>query len=342
MRPRRPNAQKLSPEIWARICTCLDKTPRKVFMLLCSIKGLDAWLTDEWWEVYWRLHQAYNSSRCVYQHWYLRTDALGMLRPPMYKPILRLVYGLFCGCCGRRYNHTINHQMKMRICTECRQEQYVSNAVLYFEYGISFADVVERWGDFVRFIPVHNYKPSEIATMSRNPIDVLPACTREMVFFWLPDIKSLYDMPALRRQQRERVAKLNVIKAAVRRQFACKFRPRHKVEILHANELKRIRKPLLPPKWFVGGMQKLGWRCSHNIESASSLQVNARGTFKLRLRMHRPVPILGKLEFVLKTAVSKFKLNAETLEANRGRWESPRDRVAPYIPRILSITDGPA
>jgi hypothetical protein len=55
--------------------------------------------------------------------------------------------------------------------------------------------------------------------------------------------------------------------------------------------------------------------------------------------MHRPVPILGKTEFVLKTAISKLKLDLESLEANRSRWELPSDHVFPFVPRILSVTD---
>ena len=341
MRSRRPNAHLLSPEVWGRICIYLHKTPRKVFMLLCAVKDLDYWLNDDWWEAYWNLHQQYNISRSVYQHWYLRTDVLGMLRPPMYKPILRLVYGLFCNCCGRRYNHQIIHQMKMRICAECRQEQYISNAVLYFEYGISFSDLIDRWQLFLRYLPVHDYRPSEIATLSRNAIDVMPSCTREVVFFWLPDLKSLFDMPALRVQQTERVAKINLLKAVFKRAYASKLLPRHKVEALHANELKRIKKPLLPATWFVGGLQKLGWRCTRNTENASIPVVNTWRRLKVTLRMHRPVPILGKMEFVLKTAISKFKLDLESLEANRSRWESPSDHVFPFVPRILSVADAP-
>ena len=338
MRVRRPNAHKLSPEVWSRVCLSLDATPRRVFMLICAVKGLNAWLTDVWWEKFWHRHQAHLDRKGFYPHWYLRTDVLGMLCPQMHKPILKLVYGLFCSCCGRRYHHHLSHQMKMRICAECRQEQYISNAVLYVEYGIEFTQIIHRWETFVRYLPMHNYKPCEVATLSRNPIDVVPTCTRKMVFFWLPDIKCLYDLPALRREQAERVQKINLLKAAFKRKFAQIAPARHRLEVLHANELTRIRKPLAFDSWCAGGPERIFW-----LRNRKTQNFVYRGTVEMRqlearLMIHQPVPITGANEFVLKTALSTFKLDADGLERNRHQWEIENPQRYHYKTKIYAIS----
>ena len=296
----------LSLELWSRACLDLDSNPRHVLMMVCTVKGLSEALGDSWWEAYWRRHQAKLAMKRHCPHWYLRTDALGILRRALYRPLLTLVYAKHCSVCGNRYRHSINHQLKIRICRTCGQDSLVSNAALYFEYGIEMTEIVAKYERFVKFFPMHDYKPSEIATLSRNPIDVVPCVTRQMVFFWRPDIASIYDLPRMRAAQIDKIARLNVIKAAIKRRYAQAHRLRHLVEILHVNELRRIKHPLMPARWCVGGAQKLAWRFHRNRESPSLAQIAQRRMLQARLRMLYPVPLMAYNEYVLKTAIQKL------------------------------------
>jgi len=296
----------LSIEIWSRACLDLDSNPRHVFMMICAVKGLGEIMSDSWWEAYWRRHQAKLAMKRHCPHWYLRTDSLGILRHALYRPLLTLVYAKHCSLCGCRYRHSINHQLKIRICNTCGQDSLLSNAALYFEYGIEFTEIVAKYEPFVKFFPMHDYKPSEIATLSRNPIDVMPCVTRQMVFFWRPDVAAIYDLPVMRAAQIDKISKLNVLKAALKRRYAQAQRRRHVVEILHTNELRRIKNPLMPARWCVGGAQKLAWRCRSRRESASLAQIAQRRALQAKLRMLHPVPLLAKNEYVMKTAIQKL------------------------------------
>jgi len=331
------SAMQLSVEVWSHICIELDAAPRKVFMLMSTIKHLHAFISgnEQWWKGYWARHQKYLSRGEWRRHWYLRTDAIGILRPLLFEHVLRLVYSTNCSMCGCRYRHSINHHVKLRICKSCKQDSFVSNAVLFYEYGIPCKDVIDNWEPFVKFLPMHEYKPSEVYTMSRNPIDTNPTVTRDMLFFWKPDIAGLYNLPALRIEQASRVRKVNTLKAAIKRRFAQAQKPRYRAETLYNNEIVRVKKPLLPPKWCVGGPQSLAWRCHSSHENPTMAMVAQRRTFKAKLMMYHPVPILAPGEYVLKTAVQKLKLNAETVLLEH--WDIP-DRVRfPYSRKVYQV-----
>ena len=332
---------QLSVEAWSHVCLHLDGCPRKVFMLMCTLKDLNAYISgnEVWWRVYWQRHQKLLMRTEWRRHWYLRADSIWLLRPVLYEQLLKLVYSTHCSMCGCRYGHSINHHIKIRICRTCKQDHFISNAVLYYEYGIEFKEIIEHWEPFVKFLPIHAYKPAEIVTLSRNPIDVAPSVTREMVFFWLPDIASLYDMRALRAEQADRVAKLNTIKAAVKRRFAQAQKKRHVAEVLYKNEVARIKKPMLPAKWCIGGLQSMAWRCHASHESATMAQTARRRAFRTRLMVYHPVPILASNEYILKTAVSKLKLDAATLLWRMGEWEIPDNVRYPYSRRVYTVKE---
>ena len=334
MRVIRENAHMVSPEVWSLICLNLEAAPRKVFMLICSIKGLSEWLGDAWWEAYWNKHQTVLESKGHFPHWYLQPGSQGQLRAPVYRPILTLVYGQHCSMCGCRYHHTIHNQLKMRLCNECVQDHHISNEVLYFEYGLALTDVIADYEPFVKFMPMYTFKPTEIVTMSRNAIDVTPRVSREMVFFWLPDIRRLYDMDALRLAQKARVASVNSLKAAFKRRFAQAQALRHRVERLHRNEIKRIRKPMLPLRWFAGGPQRLAWCCDYTFETISHTALVERRAFKGRLRLYHPVPLLASNEYVLKTAISRLGLTA----VDRTQWDIEEARPNSYTRRVYELT----
>jgi len=327
----------LGTEAWSHICMQLDATPRKVFMLMCTSKELHRYISgnETWWKAYWERHQKLLMRTQWRKHWYLRTDAIGILRPKLFEHVLRLVYSTNCSMCGCRYGHSINHHVKVRMCRVCKQDKFISNAVLYYEYGIEFADIIRRWEPFVKFLPLHEYKPSEITTLSRNPIDVIPSVTRDMVFFWLPDLESIYDMRAARTEQATRVASLNAIKAAVKRRFAQTRRQRHLVEILYKNETTRIKKPMLPPKWCVGGLQRMAWRCHASRENATMAQNTERRAFRGRLMLYHPVPILAANEYILKTAIHKLKLDAAQI--GEREWDIPDKVRYPYSRNVYTI-----
>ena len=85
--PRRRNKRtpRLSVDLWGHVVLNLFTCPRKVFMMLCAVKGLQ--FNDEWWDKYWERHRRYNAARNYYPHNYLHR--MEPTRPGVAKTLLR-------------------------------------------------------------------------------------------------------------------------------------------------------------------------------------------------------------------------------------------------------------
>jgi len=308
---RRRDASRLSPDNWALVCSFLHREPRKIFMLLCAVKGLQ--FNDAWWATYWERHRAFNSTRKHRAHFYLGYEPV---RPGQCKTLLRLVYGMFCSRCGCRFRHTIFERFRMRVCAECLRDNHISNVVLWFEYGLPLEAIAAEFRHYVRHHPLQAYKcPNEILCLTRNPLDIEFKGVRKMVFFWKPDLERLFDFEALRAAQVLRVSALNVLKAAFKRVFVAKARGRYFLEQLHTNEVKRIVKPMCPPKIMYG----TNWSLASYADPRAACPTPTLN-LSLALRAQVPLPVLADDEYTTKTALSKLKLNRESLQRKIQDW----------------------
>jgi len=298
--PRRRDASKVSIDSWAHICSFLHREPRKVFMLMCTVRGLR--MSKEWWETYWRAHLIHLASKSKEPHWYLRCDP----RPELYQSVLRLVYGMACARCGCRYNHTIHHAMRKRLCCVCIRDSYISSNVLYKVYGIDLHMIAVDYHNFVRHRGIRQYLcPKEVTRLSSHPLDLALRGLHKMVFLWKADIERLFDLSQKRKEQSHRLWHLNKIKAACKMRYAmeiCKNR-RHCVEQLHFNEIKRHASPVqLEKHLFIG--------CSPS-KGLLPAYIRLEHAFRNIL----PLPLLADDEYDLRCAIDKLRLNPETLKA---------------------------
>ena len=296
----RRDASKLSVDVWGQISSHLIENPRRVFMILCTIKGLK--FTHEWWAMYWERHKMYIERMNRRPHWFIK---LVPRRPGTHKALLKLVYGLFCQSCGCRYHHTIFVPFNMRLCCECVRERHISNVVLWKDYGIKLQDIVE-FRHFVRFHSLQNYLcPKQILHLSHDPRDVGYTGKRYMIFFWKPDLEKFFPLADMRRAQLQRLSSLNIIKAAFKRAFAQKQKRRYLVEYLHSNEVKRHSISHDGILW--GGSSQ-----TNCVRYCPTFQMEAF------FRSKGVLKILADHEFTLKTAASR--LSSAEFERRRQDW----------------------
>ena len=340
--PRRSKlliAGSVSAETWANVCLQLDSNPRKVLMTICAIRGLSWWLDDAWWATFLKRVQTNLQRRGWEPHWFMRAAAFPNIRPPQCRQLIRLVYGMFCEMCGCRFHHRIHNGLMKRLCTECRHDNYVSNTVLYFEYGLSMEDILNPYFHFVRSSRLCEYiKASDYHTYTRHPLDVGGLPKKQLVFFWKPDLARLFDLSALAIAQRRRVAAVDSIKARLRMAYArnAVMRPpghkgghgsgpvqwpRYYLETLHSNEVKRIREPLFNPHWIAGGPSPQGYRLSSAREELTNAVINTRKRFLSRLTLYTTMPLLGDREYTLKTAMERLRLDRATLRDRADLWD---------------------
>jgi hypothetical protein len=306
--PRRcRDASKLSVDLWGQVGAHLFENPRRIFMLLCSIRDLK--FNEDWWEMYWRKHKAHVERKGRYPHWYLK---LTPTRPGLHKTILKLVYGRICTVCGCRYHHTIFVPFNMRVCSECLRDKHISNVVLWHEYGLDLEDIALRYRQFIRFHKLRRYNcPKEIYHLTRHPLDIGFQGKRMMIFFWKPDLENLYNFQTLRQEQVQRVSALNLIKAVIKRCWVQKTNKRYLVEYLHSNEVMRLARPMYLPTALVGTKKNSTRRSTVTLE--------------LYFHVQGPLPLLADDEYNYKTAISKLKLNASTLAEKICEWRQESD-----------------
>ena len=214
----------------AQILLFCESSPRHIFIVLKASKGLRKYLTDDWWKTFWERHRLFLTNKhegrsIPYRFWYLRPNAFSSLRPAQYSHILRLCYGLRCEVCHCRFHHHVNQHLKKRICTQCKQDNFISNRVLYFRYGLNASEIVSEFGHLLCYTGLHSYsRTNELFEMSRQEIDmeVLHNATknskhtRSLMFFWKPDLERIFDLERERKRQITRVNAAKLLSARVR------------------------------------------------------------------------------------------------------------------------------
>lgn len=293
---------------WGNIVVNLYDNPRKVFMLLCAVKGLQ--LDDAWWKKFWERHRLYNEARHWRPHFYLNYD---IRNPALCKVVLRLVYGMFCSKCGCRYHHRIFHPYRMRLCQECVQDHHISNVVLWHEYGVSLEEIARDMRYLVRHTRMQIYKrPKEMTHITRHPLDLKFTPGQKLAFFWLPDLRRLIDLDTRREIQKTRLAAVSHLKAVIKRCFAQHQPRRYFVEYLHLNEMNRQTNPLSMQLHTVGtnwNLAYLTYKKGHKEPKAPELSVD------LALRPSLPLHLLADNEYMVNTMVSKLNLDLPAAKA---------------------------
>jgi hypothetical protein len=310
------------------VASYLHSSPRHIFILLKSAKFLRSHFTPEWWHSFWEQHKIIRGGTSNLRHFVLRNDAFGPMRVPQYSHMLRLGYSLRCECCGARWHHSVNVLLKLRICNMCKFDNFVSNRVLYYTYGLCASDLIDTQGHLLNWIPLDDYRYNALKQVSTKAIDFEGFNStkhQRLVFLWLPDIKVLYDLPALRAEQQRRKAAACLIAAIFRRHHTknamwtevprldkatgtivkIPARKRHAVETLTTT----IREVITPdPDWMPGGpFKNLGWFFTHKYEpNPTSERHGHRIRIMNKFRTYAPRPFVGFGETTPKHWLSKF------------------------------------
>lgn len=318
--PRIPN------EVLAIAATFLQPSPRHVFILMRASKFFRAHLTAEWWKRFWEQYKIYKGDSNM-RHWILRANALGPMRPAQYSHLLRLGFALRCDCCGSHWHHRVNVLTKLRICNICFQDQFISNRVLYYQYNLSAAKLIDTQGHLLTWTPMEDYTPKGKSTrqFTSNPVDLEGfdhASKQRLVFLWRPDIAALYDLPALRMEQTNRKNAASFLAARFRRAQTertmwsiqttdKKGNPVPRIHKRHAIEelVTKISIVVTPPShWMPGGPDaSLGWMFADaNEPGITKAKYDHRIRVYEKFRSYVPRVLTGFGEVTPKTWLSKF------------------------------------
>lgn len=300
MRRKRPTVQ-LPAEVWGQVATHLYENPRKAFMLLCAVKGLQ--INDTYWQKLWAKNVA-NCKRKKWKQHFLLTYEVN--RPELCKVVLRLVYGMFCSQCGCRFHHTIFEPYKMRVCKECLREKHISNAVLWHDYGIALEEISLHFRNHVRYLGVRQWSLKDIKRYSTSERDI--KSIGKLVFFWKPDIERLFDLVSRRVQHMVCLQSISTLKAVFQRKYTELQRGRYLLEKLHDNEVNRLIKPITYQRALAG----TNWNLSYMI-TGRACPVAPTHVLSLTLGKTHVMPLLADDEYTARTALFKLRLNAEIL-----------------------------
>lgn len=114
-----------------------------------------------------------------------------------------LYHGTRCGMCGCRYRHEIYWSLKMRVCKLCVAQNSISDAELFDRYGLAYSEILPRiMGKVFYFQLACSASEDRIAHHTLRPVDVRNRMSHHM--FWLPHMRSLFDLEKERRSKEER------------------------------------------------------------------------------------------------------------------------------------------
>lgn len=122
-----------------------------------------------------------------------------------------------CMYCGNNVNILPVWGLRGKVCTLCLKTNLISSAVLYYEYGINFVDIMDRIAGRVYYYRYSDELGSSYI-FSYNKIDhTLPHHElKKLVFFWVPHLKQVIDMELCRCQFREKCAAIRLIQARIK------------------------------------------------------------------------------------------------------------------------------
>lgn len=242
---------RLNDDTFMMLVSILISTPRALLRFLHVVRAkcnVSVWM--QVWKLYNELLQNkeyFNVEFSRLVNTKIRYCALH------YETILGLVHRNTCEVCGFKINVPIVHDyLKKVVCGPCLQDNYISNVVLYYRYGIQAHALVHKWGMYIRYYPLKKHNSSWIQTYTREQVDYEP--WNMIMFFWLPDIKKFLDLEYCALLQSKRFQSVNVIKAMIKRLCVVQNADmKHRdLRWLYHNELCRVRLLSVDSKWVPG------------------------------------------------------------------------------------------
>lgn len=330
-RGRAHSAFRVPVEVWNTVALLLADSPRKVFMLLCSIKGLR--LDDEWWEaLYKRIKPYKHKGRMMFNF----VKLYELRRPCQYKVVLRLVYGMFCNQCGCRYHHRVFDPYNLRLCNLCLRENHVSNVVLWKDYGIGLEEIGLHYRHFVRYMALTSYsKESELVKFTRDPRDYAARKISKLAFFWMPDLRLFIDFEARAFEHRRALDAVGTLKTVFKRAYVASVGKRYFLETLHENELSRMMCPTTSMPFTVG----TNCCMSHLLKSKKSYPMADPPDFNVHLAFQRQpaMPIIGDREYTVRTMAQRLNLSSSQAARKLGELATQKGGTAQCLNVVFTM-----
>ena len=124
-----------------------------------------------------------------------------------------LLHGMRCGMCGCRYRHEVYWSLRMRVCRLCMAQNSASQIELFERYGLYYTEMQGEIKGRVFY-----YSLSVTPTEDRVAFHQVEDMHRHSAhMYWLPHLRKIYDLDALRRQHLERKAAAARLCAYVRK-----------------------------------------------------------------------------------------------------------------------------
>ena len=329
-RGRAHSAYRVPLEVWTSVALLLADKPRKVFMLLCAIKGLK--LDDEWWEALYKRTKPYQRNGKMLLDF---VKVYELRRSCQFKVVFRLVYGMFCNHCGCRYHHKIFDPYNMRLCNLCLRENHVSNVVLWKDYGLGLEEIGLHYKELVRYMALTHYtKEKELTKFTRDPRDYAARKTSKMIFFWKPDLCRFIDLDARAVEHRRKLDAVSVLKNVFKRTYATSVGKRYFVETLHENELKRMIHPTTGSPFTVGTNH-----CMGDLLKVGRYAQRDPPDFNIFLAFQRQpkMSILGDREYTVRTMAHRLNLSGSEAAAKLGELATLKGGVAAAIGMVFQM-----
>ena len=167
---------------------------------------------------------------------------------------LALLYGTRCGLCGCRFRHDIYWSLRMRVCHLCMAHNTISADALLDKYGLAHGEILTDIAGKVFYYQLRvslTEDRAEFHGVRRK--DLMER--RQPYMFWLPHLRQIYDLEALRQGQRDRKAAAARLCAQWKRiwvfrqrvAFAAEGQRRRSIDCLlislYQNEKRRLLRP---------------------------------------------------------------------------------------------------
>jgi len=153
------------------------------------------------------------------------------------KGVIRILFSKHCEVCGSRHGHFVSKTLLKRICKRCLNQNLVSNGKLFFQYGMSYFDIVEKvyqgqglvlpgscfHADYIRKcreiqLSKENSSKEKDNKIMLKELKQYKECEHmNLVFFWKPDLEKILriNMIEEEREQIRRWKAAQILSAAI-------------------------------------------------------------------------------------------------------------------------------
>lgn len=271
----------LNDDVFLKLCFELLSDPCIFLMFITALKVKRP---NRFWNEIWKQHSVLVNNKVLMDKFFMSAQYRGRVLPQHYELVMRLVYSKQCEMCHSRKFQSVDNKLKMRLCWLCKQDNYVSNWKLYYEYGLSAHNIVHAYGRFIRYTPLHRFRQNDEETCS-----TYQHFGKYIMLFWKPDLVKCYDLEQSRMIQRRKLAAINVLVGVFQRQYA----KRKEYMCLRLNEMRRTMTPYRDKNWFPG----------------SNIAIFSEGRICDRLEQKYVMPFIAPSEFHLKLVPSRTNLS---------------------------------